>query len=300
MAEQKFYWLKLKKDFFKRHDIKIIESMPNGKDYVLFYLKMLCESVDHDGNLRFNEQIPYNEEMLSVITNTNIDIVRSAIKIFCQLNMMEILDNGTYFMNEVNKMIGCATDNANANRQRRYREKKNTEKLLSQAQSVTQALQNVTPLVTKNNEIIDIDKEIDKDIDKEIEYRDRDRDIDKEIDKEKENPEKKSINCFSKNFLSFLETYPEKRIDKNTDALYQVFMEYVPDQETWEKIESALPIQVNSKDWHNENGKYIPLASNYLRNRKWEEITIPPAPLKNAEPNPNRFLTGKFGSVSRY
>ena len=34
MAKSKtFYWLKLKRDFFKRHDIQIIESMPNGKDY---------------------------------------------------------------------------------------------------------------------------------------------------------------------------------------------------------------------------------------------------------------------------
>ena len=29
---KRFYWLKLKKDFFKRHDIRIIEAMPNGKD----------------------------------------------------------------------------------------------------------------------------------------------------------------------------------------------------------------------------------------------------------------------------
>lgn len=71
MAKSKtFYWLKLKRDFFKRHDIQIIESMPNGKDYILFYLKLLCESVDHEGNLRFSDQIPYNEQMLSTITNT--------------------------------------------------------------------------------------------------------------------------------------------------------------------------------------------------------------------------------------
>ena len=61
MAE-KFYWLKLDRDFFKRHDIKIIEAMPNGKDYILFYLKLLCESIDHDGSLRFNENIPYSEQ----------------------------------------------------------------------------------------------------------------------------------------------------------------------------------------------------------------------------------------------
>ena len=49
MSNKKYYWLKLKKDFFKRHDIQIIENMPNGKDYVLFYLKLLVESVDHEG-----------------------------------------------------------------------------------------------------------------------------------------------------------------------------------------------------------------------------------------------------------
>ena len=56
MAER-YYWLKLKRDFFKRHDIKIVEQMPNGKDYILFYLKLLCESVDHEGNLRFSDEI---------------------------------------------------------------------------------------------------------------------------------------------------------------------------------------------------------------------------------------------------
>ena len=34
---KRFYWLKLEKDFFKRHDIRVVESMPNGKDYILFY-----------------------------------------------------------------------------------------------------------------------------------------------------------------------------------------------------------------------------------------------------------------------
>ena len=40
-GNKRYYWLKLKRDFFKRHDIRIIESQENGKDYVLFYLKML-------------------------------------------------------------------------------------------------------------------------------------------------------------------------------------------------------------------------------------------------------------------
>lgn len=150
MAENKYFWLKLKKDFFKRHDIRIIESMPNGKDYILFYLKLLCESVDHEGNLRFSDTIPYNEEMLSTITNTNIDVVRSAIKVFSQLEMMELLNDGTFYMNEVSKMMGYETDWAVKKREYRERLKKD----------------NVLPLSDKSIEL-ELEKDKELDIDKE-------------------------------------------------------------------------------------------------------------------------------------
>ena len=123
MAEtQKYYWLKLKRDFFKRHDIRIIEEMPNGKDYVLFYLKLLLESIDHEGSLRFSDTIPYNEQMLSVVTNTNIDIVRSAMKLFLELNMMSICDDQTIYMTEVDKLIGSETKWAEKKRLQRTKE----------------------------------------------------------------------------------------------------------------------------------------------------------------------------------
>ncbi|MCK9570949.1 phage replisome organizer N-terminal domain-containing protein [Candidatus Pacearchaeota archaeon] len=117
----KYYWLKLKRDFFKRHDIRIVESLENGKDYLLFYMKLLVESIDHEGYLRFSETIPYDEKMLSTITDTNIDVVRSACKLFGELGMMEWEDDGTLFMNQVQGMIGSET--SDAIRKRDYREK---------------------------------------------------------------------------------------------------------------------------------------------------------------------------------
>ena len=123
MAEdKKYYWLKLKRDFFKRHDIRIIEEMPNGKDYILFYLKLLLESVDHEGELRFSDTIPYNEQMLSVITNTNIDIVRSAMRVFSELKMVELFDDQTIYMTEVQKLVG--SESTAAERMRKHREKR--------------------------------------------------------------------------------------------------------------------------------------------------------------------------------
>lgn len=150
MAEgKKYYWLKLKRDFFKRHDIRIVEAMPNGKDYILFYLKLMLESIDHEGELRFSDTIPYSEQMLSVVTDTNIDIVRSALKIFTELKMMEVLEDETIYMTEVECLIGSAADNDNANRVRRCRERKKQ-----------MALQNVTENVTKCNESKIIEKDI--------------------------------------------------------------------------------------------------------------------------------------------
>ena len=126
---KKYYWLKLKRDFFKRHDIRIIDEMPNGKDYLLFYLKLLLESVDHEGSLRFSDTIPYNEQMLSVITNTNVDIVKSAMNLFIELKMIDILDDRTIYMIEVEKHIG--SESGWAEKKRLQRAKKDNVPLLS-------------------------------------------------------------------------------------------------------------------------------------------------------------------------
>lgn len=151
---KRYYWLKLEEDFFKRHDITIIESMANGKDYILFYLKLLCESTSHEGYLRFSKTIPYSAEMLSTITRTNIDVVKSAVKVFTELNMMQIMDDGTLYFEQVQKMIGSETGQTI-----RKREAKEAKNLIEGKAEVKNTL--------------DIDKEIDIDeeLDKEIEDR---------------------------------------------------------------------------------------------------------------------------------
>jgi len=148
---KKYYWLKLDKNFFKRHDIRIVESMPNGKAYILLYLKLLLESIDHEGLLRFNETVPYNEDMIATITDTNVDIVKSGLQIFRQLNLLEVSDDQTILMKQTTLMLGGETEFAI--KKREYRER---QKLISD-----------TSKTNKDNvrQELDIDKEIDKEID---------------------------------------------------------------------------------------------------------------------------------------
>ncbi len=159
MAEynkEKYYWFKLKDDFFKRHDIKIIKSMPNGKDYVIFYLQLLCESLSHNGKLRFNEEIPYSEEMLSVITDTNIDVVRSAMKLFEQLKLLEIMDDQTIFMTKLQSMIGSTT--IGAEKKQIQLERKRQELLVGGTK-----VEKIPPDIDKE---IDIEKDINNNLNK--------------------------------------------------------------------------------------------------------------------------------------
>lgn len=162
-APKKYYWLKLQKDFFKRHDIRIIESMPNGKDYIIFYLKLLTESISHDGQLRFSEVIPYETSMLAVITNTNVDIVKTAISVFQNLKLMEIWDDQTIYMTETTKMLGTETTWAKEKREYRQRIGQSKDNVQTKKDNVLQEIE--------LDKELDIDKELDKDL--------------KEIDKEK-------------------------------------------------------------------------------------------------------------------
>lgn len=155
MVAKKYYWLKLKRDFFKRHDIRIIEEMNNGKDYILFYLKLLLESIDHDGKLRFSDAIPYNEQMLSVVTNTNVDIVKAAMDLFLKLNMIEIMDDETIYMNEVERLIGSESESA-----QRMRKMRIEQKASHSDEDVTEMCENVTQSKSKRKSL-DIDIESD-------------------------------------------------------------------------------------------------------------------------------------------
>lgn len=120
---KKYFWLKLKNDFFDREEIKLIEAMANGKDYIIFYMKLLLKSIENDGKLYFRNTIPYSPEMLASVTSTNIDTVKVAVDLFLKLGMMEKWDDGTLFMIETQNMIGSESKWAQYKRVQRNQKK---------------------------------------------------------------------------------------------------------------------------------------------------------------------------------
>ena len=113
----KFYWIKLKKDFFKRHDIKILESY--GSEYVLLYLKMLAESIDHNGRLRFSESVAYTPEMLSAIFQTEIGTIKKGLELLSDFGLIETEPDGTIRVTRFDNFVGSETEAAIKKRNQR-------------------------------------------------------------------------------------------------------------------------------------------------------------------------------------
>lgn len=172
---KKFYWLKLKDDFFETEEIKLIENMENGKDYIIFLLKLRLKSINSDGLLNFKGIMPYNEKMLSTITNTNIDIVKSALEILQKLKLITIFDDGTIYMEQIKELIGSETHWATKKRQ--YREK------LKDKEDNVLGLSSTCPSHVRQEKEIEIEKDIDKELDIEIDkdFKNLDQDNLKEI-----------------------------------------------------------------------------------------------------------------------
>ena len=150
----KYYWLQLKRDFFKRHDTRIINAMENGDALLLTYLKLLCESVDHDGRLRFSDDVPYTPPMMAAVLGTDKKTMEDTVDTLIQLGLMDQEPDGTYVMTKVHDMIGSASDTDGARRARAFRERQKAEKEQGVTETVTEVLRERYGGVTKRNESI--------------------------------------------------------------------------------------------------------------------------------------------------
>ena len=125
MTNKRYYWLKLNENFFEDDTIQWLEEQENGKDYVIFYLKLCLKSLSDEGKLiRYvgERLIPYDVKALSKLTNTSADTVAVAMKTFLEIGLVSQLDSGEIYMKQIKEMIGSETAAAKRKRKQRARE----------------------------------------------------------------------------------------------------------------------------------------------------------------------------------
>ncbi|RXJ98087.1 hypothetical protein CRU98_11255 [Arcobacter sp. CECT 8986] len=129
MSDNKhYYYIKLKADFFESDEMIVLESVQDGYKYSNILLKLFLRSLRNEGKLMFNDKIPFNSIMLSQVTRHSVGDIEKAVKIFEDLNLIEVLDNGAIYVNDIQNFIGQSS--TEADRKRAYRLRIDKEKKL--------------------------------------------------------------------------------------------------------------------------------------------------------------------------
>lgn len=123
---RKYYYLKLKEDFFDSDELKILESQKDGYLYSNILLKLYLKSLSNAGRLMFRNVIPYTPEVLATLTGHQVGTVEKALDVFKRLGLIEVLDNGAIYMMDIQNFIGQSS--SEADRQREYYNRMKAEK----------------------------------------------------------------------------------------------------------------------------------------------------------------------------
>ena len=120
---RKYYYLKLKENFFDSDSIVLLEDMKDGILYSNILLKLYLKSLKNGGKLQLDEHIPYTAQMIATLTRHQIGTVERALEIFRQLGLVEQLDSGTFYMTDIELMIGQSSTEAERKRAARLENK---------------------------------------------------------------------------------------------------------------------------------------------------------------------------------
>ncbi|MGX7125679.1 phage replisome organizer N-terminal domain-containing protein [Enterococcus viikkiensis] len=157
-------WIKLKTTMFDDEKIRLIQAVPEADAILVIWIRLLvlAGKTNDDGLIYIQRNMPYSEEMLATLFGKNVNTVRLALTTLANFNMIDISNDGVISISNWEKHQNIEGMEQvrlkNAERNRKYRERKKQELLESKSDvSVT------------SRDATDIDKELDKerDIDKE-------------------------------------------------------------------------------------------------------------------------------------
>lgn len=159
---RRYYWLKLKEDFFTDKRIKRLRKISGGDTYTIIYLKLLLLSLKDSGKLYYDGvETDFIKELALTIDETEDDVMVTVNYIVAQGLMEIITENDEYFLTEIPSLIGSET--ASTRRSRKSRGQK--------ALQCNTGATSCNLLQQNCNGDIEIDKEIDIELEKEGELK---------------------------------------------------------------------------------------------------------------------------------
>lgn len=150
---KRYYWLKLKDDFFNQKEIKRLRKIAGGDTYTIIYLKMLLVSLKNEGKIYFDGIEEDFASEIALELDEDEENVKVTLAYLRSKGLVEMDSEDEMTMQNMASLIGSETESAV--RMRRSRSRKAS---LSDG-PVTRQLQ---------SGYTEIEKEIEKEIDIEI------------------------------------------------------------------------------------------------------------------------------------
>jgi predicted phage replisome organizer len=158
---KRYYWLKLKDDFFTDKRIKKLRRIAGGDTYTIIYLKMMMKCMNNDGILEYDGIEDSFADELALDLDEDADNVQITVNFLMQAGLLEEMGENHFLMTEVPELVGSETASA-----QRVRDFRNKQKALQCNTDVTEVKQLCSVEKEKEKE-----KEKDKDIEKREEKR---------------------------------------------------------------------------------------------------------------------------------
>lgn len=251
---KKYYYLKLKDNFFDDEAMILLESMPDGYKYSTILLKMYLRSLKYDGKLIFNDMIPYTSSVLAKILRHTQEDVEGAIKMFQSLGLVEVLETGEIYMLDIQNFIGSSS--TEADRIREYRSKIAVEK-----ESVQMSQQKSLQMYDKSTP----EKEIKKELKKE-----------KELKSDKKKKEPSSFDdkvSLQKRFDELWEQYPTGR-KQGKDKAFKSYQKAIKDGVTDETILNGINAYKKQIELQKTEIQFVKQGSTWFIGKCWNDEYI--------------------------
>ena len=116
---RKYYYLKLKENFYNSETMVILESMQDGLLYSNLLLKMYLMSLKSGGILMLNDHLPHTPQTIATFTRHQVGTVERALKVFLEFGLVEILTDGAYYMADIQLLIGQSSTEGERKRRAR-------------------------------------------------------------------------------------------------------------------------------------------------------------------------------------
>ena len=144
----KYYYLKLKEYYFDEDVIVLLENQPDGFLYSNILLKLYLKSLKNGGKLQLDENKPYTAQMIATITHQQVGTVERALRLFMELGLVEVLNDGAFYMSNIELLIGQSSTEGERKRRARM-----------ELQKIPQAIADICPPEIEIKKEIDIESE---------------------------------------------------------------------------------------------------------------------------------------------